>query len=254
MFLFTKRIKKGAKVKKAFKLLTTVFALISLISCDKPKTYTVTWQNYDNSVLETDNNVKKGETPSYDGEIPTREDDEQYHYDFKEWSPELTEVSKDIVYVATYTATPIYQVRFLNYNNEVLYETKVLEGNVPTYQGNDPEREEDEQFSYSFSGWTPSLSAISEETTYTATYTSKPIVYYQVKFVNYDDSVLYETTVREGREAVYDGEAPTRPEDDEFKYEFEKWDKDLTSITSNLTVKAVYKYIPQENWGEIIFP
>lgn len=240
-------------MKKAFKLLTTVFALISLISCDKPKTYTVTWQNYDNSVLETDNNVKKGETPTYDGATPTREDDEQYHYEFLAWSPELTEVSEDIVYIATYTATPIYQVRFLNYNNEVLYETKVLEGNVPTYQGNDPEREEDEQFSYSFSGWTPSLSAISEETTYTATYTSKPIVYYQVKFVNYDDSELYQTIVREGRDAVYNGETPTHPEDDEFTYEFDGWDKELTNIQSDVTFKATFKEVAKVPWGPIIW-
>lgn len=240
-------------MKKAFKLIISTFTIISLVSCNKPKTYTVTWQNYDNSVLETDNNVKKGETPSYDGKTPTREDDEQYHYDFKEWSPELTEVSEDIVYVATYTATPIYQVRFLNYNNEVLYETKVLEGNVPTYQGNDPEREEDEQFSYSFSGWDHEITAISEETTYIATYLATLIVYYHVTFLNYDDSVLYEADVREGRQAIYGGETPTKPEDDEFTYEFEGWDKDLSSINSNVTTKAKFKYIAKEPWGPIIF-
>ena len=240
-------------MKKAFKLLTTVFALISLISCNKPKTYTVTWQNYDNSVLETDNNVKKGETPSYDGKTPTREDDEQYHYDFKEWSPELTEGSKDIVYVATYTATPIYQVRFLNYNNEVLYETKVLEGNVPTYQGNDPEREEDEQFSYSFSGWTPAISAISKDTTYVAEFTSTPLPVYHVTFVNYDDSVLYEVDVIKKQAAVYSGETPTKPEDDEFTYEFDGWDQDLSHIFSDVTAKAKYKCKAKEGWGPIIW-
>lgn len=237
-------------MKKSFKLLITSFALISLASCG-PKKYTVTWQNYDETVLETDVKVKKGEMPQYNGAIPTRETDETYVYEFLGWSPELTEVSKDIVYVATFKATPHYHITFNDYDNALLYETEVLEGTVPQYVGDNPEREEDELFSYDFSGWTPSISAASRNATYVATYTATPLVYHHVIFVNYDDSVLYETDVVEGRAAIYKGETPTQPDDDEFRYEFEGWDQDISSVIADVTTKATYKTVVKVPWGPI---
>ena len=237
-------------MKKSFKLLITSLSLISLTSCG-PKKYTVIWQNYDETVLETDKNVKKGEEPEYNGQTPIREDDENYHYEFSGWSPDLIEVSADIVYVATFTATPYHQVRFLDYNEEVLYETKVLEGNVPQYVGEEPSREEDDLFSYSFNGWSSPLEAISEDTTYTATYLSTPLPIYHVTFLNYDDTLLYEVDVIKRHEAVYGGETPTKEEDDEFTYEFDGWDQDLSHILSDVTTRAKYKYKAKVEWGPI---
>lgn len=79
--------------------------------------------------------------------------------------------------------------------------------------------------------------------------------YYHVVFQNYDETVLLEIDVLEGNEAVYSGETPTKPEDDEFTYEFEKWDQEdnLKVITSDVTTKAVYKATAKENWGPIIW-
>ncbi len=77
--------------------------------------------------------------------------------------------------------------------------------------------------------------------------------YYHVTFINYDDSVLYEVDVLEGQEAIYNGETPIKPEDDEFTYEFTGWDQVLTNIFSDLTVKAEYSYTAKENWGSIIW-
>lgn len=42
--------------------------------------YTVTWKNYDGSVLETDTNVKEGTMPKYDGTTPTKPEDNNYTY------------------------------------------------------------------------------------------------------------------------------------------------------------------------------
>lgn len=77
--------------------------------------------------------------------------------------------------------------------------------------------------------------------------------YYHVTFVNYDDSVLYEVDVLEGSEAIYSGETPIKPEDDEFTYEFKGWDQDLTNIQAEMTTKAEYSYTAKENWGSIIW-
>ena len=61
---------------------------------------------------------------------------------------------------------------------------------------------------------------------------------YHVTFLNYDESVLYETDVEEGQAAIYGGKTPTKASDDEYDYTFKGWDKDLSSITADVTTKA----------------
>ena len=77
------------------------------------KTYTITWKNSNGTVLETDKNVKEGSMPSYDGETPTKADEDRYTYTFKGWSPTVKAVSKNQTYVATYESTQvIYDIKY----------------------------------------------------------------------------------------------------------------------------------------------
>ena len=76
---------------------------------------------------------------------------------------------------------------------------------------------------------------------------------YTVTFLNYDETLLDSIEVKEGEQAIYSGATPTKAEDDEFTYEFEGWDKDLTSITADVTTTATYKAVAKENWGPIIW-
>ena len=67
--------------------------------------YDVTWENEDGTVLETDENVPFGELPSYDGSTPEKKETDDCTYTFEAWSPEISEVTGDITYVATFSET-----------------------------------------------------------------------------------------------------------------------------------------------------
>lgn len=64
---------------------------------------------------------------------------------------------------------------------------------------------------------------------------------YEVQFVNYDGTLLYEEEINAGDQATYIGEEPTRPNGNTIFYTFDGWDKDLSTITGDTVVTAKYK-------------
>lgn len=118
----------------------TVYAAYSRTT----RTYTVTWVNADNSVLETDTNVPYGSTPQYNGATPTYQGQTA-----QGWTPSPATVVANITYKATYL--PIYNVNF--YNGSTLLQTdNVVQGSNATYTGSTPVSTEDA--SLAFLGWT----------------------------------------------------------------------------------------------------
>ncbi len=68
-----------------------------------PKKYTVTWKNYDGSLLKEES-VEENTAPSYT-DTPTKPNNGNYVYTFTGWSPSLTEVVGDATYIAQYSET-----------------------------------------------------------------------------------------------------------------------------------------------------
>ena len=84
--------------------------------------------------------------------------------------PAFTDRIDRIVIIATFSR-PSYQIEFLNDDQTVLQSSEFLKGETPVYNGEPPTKEEDEQYIYTFTGWTPEITMAMGSTTYTATYT-----------------------------------------------------------------------------------
>ena len=65
--------------------------------------YTVKWNNYDNTNLETDY-CTYYQMPTYDSATPVRPADEKYTYEFIGWDKEVVRVTGDAVYTAQFKA------------------------------------------------------------------------------------------------------------------------------------------------------
>ncbi len=209
----------------------------------KVNSYTVTWKNYDGTVLETDYNVPRGSTPTYDGNTPTRAADDDYEYTFKGWSPSITSIYGDTTYTAQFTSSlkeKYYTVTWKNYDGTVLeIDYNVLRGSTPTYDGNAPTREAEEDYVYTFKGWSPTVSSIYEDTTYTAQFSS--ILSYTVTWKNYDGTVLEtDYNVPRGSTPTYDGSTPTREAEEGYNYIFKGWSPSVSSVYEDKTFTAQY--------------
>ena len=138
------------------------------------KTYTVTWKDWNGTVLETDTDVEYNSDPRYDGKNPTRAADAQYTYTFKGWDKPLEKVTKDVTYTAVYEETiNKYTVTWKNDDGSVLRTDKNVEyGTMPNYGAN-PTKAADAQYTYTFKDWTPKIETVTGDATYQATYTKE---------------------------------------------------------------------------------
>ena len=133
--------------------------------------YTVTWKNYEGTVLETDT-TEYGRVPTYDGATPVREADTENSYTFAGWHITVSEVKGDIEYIATYTATPLgYTVIWKNWDGTVLEtDEKVPHGSMPSYDGSIPTREPTAKYTYLFADWDSEVVEVTKNVTYTAVF------------------------------------------------------------------------------------
>ena len=101
---------------------------------------------------------------------PTREG-----YDFSGWFneagqkvEETTVISEDITLHAQWSIKS-YTVTFKN-GDDVLQESKWEYNTTPTYNGATPTKSKDDNYEYTFSGWTPEISAVKDDIAYYAQY------------------------------------------------------------------------------------
>ncbi|WP_417414429.1 InlB B-repeat-containing protein [Hominenteromicrobium sp.] len=206
------------------------------------KTYTVTWVNWDNKELEKDEDVPYGATPKYDGKEPTKAGNAQYSYKFTGWNPAVSPVTGDVTYKAQFEAvTNTYTVTWVNWDDTNLeVDEDVPYGADPEYNGKEPTKAADAQYSYKFTGWNPAVSPVTGDVTYKAQFeavTNK----YTVTWVNWDNKELEkDEDVPYGADPEYDGEEPTKAADAQYTYTFKGWTPEVETVTGDATYKATY--------------
>lgn len=200
--------------------------------------FEVTWENYDGTVLLKDE-WAYGETPTYSGKEPTRPSDAQYHYSFSGWDClKSGPIEEDRVYIAQYNDTPVeYKVTWKNHDGSTLRVDSVAYGERPWY-GEDPERESDAQYTYTFSNWEPEIERVTADATYTAVYANTTNDY-TITWKNYDGTTLKTESVPYGETPSYDG-IPSRDPEPYECYVFEGWEPQIGEVTGDATYTAKY--------------
>ena len=132
--------------------------------------YTVKFVDAEGNVLQEEL-LPFGEMPEFKGTLPTLPGNTDYCTYSGAWDKAIKEVTGDVTYTYVITATYAkYTVKFVNDNGDILYETSVEWGKTPVYNGVQPTKASEGEYVYQFAGWTPELAAVTEATTYTATY------------------------------------------------------------------------------------
>lgn len=71
-----------------------------------------------------------------------------------------------------------YTITWKNYDGAILeIDSNIKMGEIPEYNGKTPEKPSDERYSYTWSSWTPEITPVMENQTYTAVYSSSQIQY-----------------------------------------------------------------------------
>jgi len=136
---------------------------------------------------------------------------------------------------------------FKDWNGTVLKEGKVNEGTAPTPPA-DPTREATAEYTYTFTGWNPTVAPITKKTTYTAQYEASPRNYTVTIGVSPEWAGTVDTqqvTVAYGTEISYTSNVLMIGSNEitataETGYQFSSWGTLPETVTENLTITATF--------------
>ena len=124
------------------------------------KTYTVTWVVNNNTYEEK---YYEGETPIYKYGT-SKESDKTYTYKFSGWDKAIVPVTEN----TTYTA--LYEKEYINYTYTWIVDGKETTetyhyGDEATYKGETPYKEGNDQYEYTFIGWSKDVGTVTGDET-----------------------------------------------------------------------------------------
>ena len=159
-------------------------------------------------------------------------------YEFIGWDGTFDNVTSNLEIRAQFDATPVlYKVTFVDWNDVVLGsdEVKYLQ---PASLGFEPQRESNDKYDYTFTGWSQSVDSVEDNMTVKAQY-SESLREFTVTF-NYGDGETLSQTVTYG-EAAIAPEDINKSETVSTVYVFIGWDYAFDCVTSDMIVTAQYR-------------
>lgn len=115
------------------------------------------------------------------------------------------------------------------------YSGVYAEGELPVFDGT-PVKPNTKQNTYVFTGWSPAVTAVTGDVTYTAQFEETPVVY-TVTWVVGNGTYTEEYTY--GQTPTFKGDL-SKPSDARYDYTFAGWDKTLRAVTKDATYTAKY--------------
>ena len=219
---------------------------------ESPRKYEITWVDGNGDTLKTEQ-VGYGSTPAYNWDIPTKTATAQYTYTFNNtWIPAIVSVVGDATYTAQFdSAVNKYNITFVDEDGTVLkaataydYGTAAADITKPA----DPTKAKDAQYTYTFAGWSPAVSAVTCEVaadcnkTYTATYTPH-IRSYTITWKDGDGETLKTDTVEYGQTPSYNWDTPTKTATAQYTYTFNNtWIPAIVSVVGDATYTAQFDH------------
>lgn len=200
----------------------------------------LTFLNADDSILY-EYNETMGVYPLYPFPSPTYEGDSNYNYYFNGWDKQFDYVYENQTYKATYEKRKIITHIYKNYDDTILYQETLEEGNPSSYQGDTPTKPDGDNIKYIFVGF--NLESESDfEKVYRAHFAEDK--YYNIVFKDSNGEILETAKVKAGV-------TPNIPEvqsirDDyeaRIRYEFIGWDTEVVPATNDKTYTAQYNEI-----------
>jgi predicted outer membrane repeat protein len=220
--------------------------------------YCITFVNYDDTLLEVFhyNQGTAAQDIVDQAPSPSRPSDAEYTYTFAGWDPAVTDAVADATYKAVYDSVlNTYTVTWMTYDGVNVIETdaNVDYGAFPSYNGPEQTREETEQHTYKFIGWSEDvdsesgvpveqLPAVTGNVTYYASF-MKVIKKFTVTFINWDDSVYFqgEFAIETEPNMFVPIDDPTRPPEAFHYYEFSGWSPEPSMLMEDTKYRAEFE-------------
>ena len=136
-------------------------------------------------------------------------------------------------------------IQTADYYGNPVDEYEVTYGTEAEFFGTNPTRNEDIDYTYDFAGWTPALGRVTQDVTYTATYTKKPRKY-TIIFLN-EGGVEIERQFLTHNEMPVCENVPTK-----IGHTLE-WSPAIAAVTGNATYTAIWHEDPPTDYAVTFF-
>ena len=222
-----------------------------LVPVDGPATYTaqfeqhtrkynITFANLDGNGAQQTIEVEYGTTPT-SPVTPTKET-ATHTYAFLGWDNALASVTGDATYTAQFSATGTPREFPITFDPDNGVDDPVVinvaYGQTPVYPNANPTKAADAANTYTFSGWTPAVTAVTGEATYTAQYTPT-VRTFTITFKDNSGNTIKTVVLPYGATPTCDPSKPADYENMKY-YTYSNWSPAITTVTADATYTVTY--------------